>query len=426
MKRATILCCIAAALLIPLFPAAGPLSAAEKAPRMDVVFLVDTTGSMGDEIGVVKKSLVDMIAEIEGGTPRPDVRFGLVIYRDRGDDYVTKLFKLTDDTDSVIKEVNAIEASGGGDEPESVNEALHVTINDMNWDLDINTEKTIFLIGDAPPNVYENDYTWEKEVKAALKKEIIINTIGASGLSAEGVDTFTKIAKGSEGTFQYLTYKGEYVTDSGKTETVMVAGGDYYAMDDKKDEGFWKLGAGRAEEKGLASKVPAPSTVPAPSPTGDTPGIESTGRGYDSTVAIVDNNLDSVLVSGMKQKMIEKGVTYGERIRHEVLWTGITDYLLEDREFTATSAEELKKVAKELGIDYAKLGPVDFKKKSVIGIAADGNRGFAGLTAKDVTLDKDTITVTLIGSPGKIAARPVIMLLVPKQKTLVADWYFVK
>jgi len=181
MKRAVLLL-IAAAFAAILFSGVAPLSAAEKAPRMDVVFLVDTTGSMGDEISVVKKSLVDMIAEIEGGTPRPDVRFGLVVYRDRGDEYVTRLSKLTDDTDAVIKEVKAIEASGGGDEPESVNEALHVTINDMNWDWDVNTEKTIFLIGDAPPNVYENDYTWEKETKQALKKEIIINTIGASGL----------------------------------------------------------------------------------------------------------------------------------------------------------------------------------------------------------------------------------------------------
>jgi len=403
-----------------LFAAAGPLSAADKAPRMDVVFLVDTTGSMGDEINVVKKSLVDMIAEIEGGTPRPDVRFGLVIYRDRGDDYITRLFKLTDDTDAVITEVKAIEAGGGGDEPESVNEALHVTINDMNWDRDVNTEKTIFLIGDAPPHFYENDYRWENEVKEALKKEIIINTIGASGLSADGVDIFTKIAKGSEGTFQYLTYKGEYVTDSGTTETVMMAGGDYYAMEDKKDEGFWKLGAGKAREKGLASEVPAPSSV------GGTSGMDSGGRGFDSSVAIVDNNLDSILVSGMKQKMIEKGVTYGEPIDSEVLYTDTINYALMDTELTATTAEELKKICKELGIDYAKIPAVDFSKKSVIGFAADGNRGFYGLNVKEVTLDNDTITVMLVGMPGKIAARPVIMLLVPKQKTLVADWYFVK
>jgi hypothetical protein len=419
MKRAALLL-IAAAFAAILFSAAGTPWAAEKAPRMDVVFLVDTTGSMGDEISVVKKSLVDMIAEIEGGKPRPDVRFGLVVYRDRGDEYVTRLSKLTDDTDAVIKEVKAIEASGGGDEPESVNEALHVTINDMNWDWNVSTEKTIFLIGDAPPNVYENDYTWEKETKQALKKEIIINTIGASGLSAEGVDTFTKIAKGSEGTFQYLTYKGEYVTDSGTTETVMVAGGDYYAMEDKKDEGFWKLGAGRAEEKGLAAKVPAPS------PSVGEPGMESRGGGIDSSVAIVDNNLDSILVSGMKAKMIEKGVTYGAPIDHEVLYTDTIDYALVDSEFTATSADELKKIAKELGIDYAKIPAVDFTKKSVIGIAADGNRGFYGLTAKEVTLDSETVTVTLVGMPGKIAARPVIMLVVPKQKTLVADWYFVR
>ncbi len=420
MKR-TVMSFTVLLFLLTLLPAATSLWAADKAPRMDVVFLVDTTGSMGDEIAVVKKSLVDMIAEIEGGTPRPDVRFGLVIYRDRGDEFVTRLFELTDDTDAVIKEVKAIEASGGGDEPESVNEALHVTINNMNWDRNATTEKTIFLIGDAPPNIYENDYSWENEIKTALKREIIINTIGASGLSTAGVDVFTKIAKGSEGTFQYLTYKGEYVTESGETETVMMAGGDYYAMDDKKDEGFWKLGAGRAEEKGLASKVPAPSVAEG------APGLESTtGRGYGDDVAIVDNNLDSILVSGMKQKMIEKGVTYGTPITHEVLFTDTIDYALIDTEFTATTADELKKIAKELGIDYAKIPAVDFTKKSVIGIAADGNRGFYGLAAKEVTLDGGTISVTLVGMPGKIAARPVIILVVPKQETLVADWYFVK
>ncbi len=419
MKRSIVLF-LTAIFLMCLFTAAAPLLAGEKAPRMDVVFLVDTTGSMGDEIDVVKKSLVDMIAEIEGGTPRPDVRFGLVIYRDRGDEYVTRLLKLTDDTDAIIKEVNSIEASGGGDEPESVNEALHVTIQNMNWDRDVNTEKTIFLIGDAPPNVYENDYTWQNETKDALKKEIIINTIGASGLSAEGVDTFTKIAKGTEGTFQYLTYKGEYVSDSGKTETVMMAGGDYYTMDKEKDEAFWKLGAGRAEEKGLASKVPAPSVA------GDETGVAGPGRGSGTDVAVLDNNLDSILVSGMKQKMIEKGVTYGTPIDHEVFYTGMTDYMLDDREFTATSADELKKIAEELGIDYKKLPAVDFKKKSIIGIAASGNRGFAGLAAKDVTLDDGTISVTLAGMPGKIAARPVIILVVPRQETLVAEWYFVE
>ena len=82
--------------------------------------------------------------------------------------------------------------------------------------------------------------------------------------------------------------------------------------------------------------------------------------------------------------------------------------------------------SKELGIDYAKIPAVDFTKKSVVGIAADGNRGFYGLSAKEVTLDGGTIMVTLVGMPGKIAARPVIMLVVPKQETLVADWYFVK
>jgi uncharacterized protein YegL len=416
MKRTVFFIALAAAALFLVLPAL----AKDKAPRMDVVFLIDTTGSMGDEIDVVKKSLVDMIADIEGGKPRPDVRFGLVIYRDRGDDYVTKVYGLTDDTDAIIKEVKNIGAGGGGDEPESVNEALHVAIHDIKWDRDVNTEKTIFLVGDAPPHFYENDYTWEGEVKEALKKEIIINTIGASGLSAEGVDVFTKIAKGTEGTFQYLTYKGEYTTETGETETVMMAGGDYYAMGDKKDEGLWKLGAGKAAEEGLAKRVPSPSSTPA----GTDFSGEPEGRGFGGEVAIVDNNLDSILLSGIKGKMIEKGVSYGEPLAYEVLLSDITDYRLEDKEFTATDAAELKKVSSELGIDYAKLPAVDFAKKAVIGIAADGNRGLAILNIKEVALDGKTVSVTVTGVPGKIAARPVIMLVIPKQETLVADWYF--
>ncbi len=424
MKRPAI---VLAGIIVVALTLSGMLTAAakEKAPRMDVVFLIDTTGSMGDEIEVVKKSLVDMIADIESGTPRPDVRFGLVIYRDRGDEYVTKIFKLTDDTDAIIKEVKNLVASGGGDEPESVNEALHVAIHDINWDTAVDTDKTIFLIGDAPPHFYENDYTTDNEIKEALKKQIIINTIGASGLSKEGVDVFTKIAKGTEGTFEYLTYKGEYTTASGETETVMMSGGDYYAMDKKEaDRGFWKLGADKAEEKGLAAKVPAPSG--APSTTGTTAPMEGGRGGAGTDVALVDNNLDSVLLGSMKDKMIEKGVTYGDPIAYDVVYSGVTDYILKDREFTATTPEELKKIITELKISGPKLGTIDFTKKSVIAFAADGNRGLAVLSVAGVTLDSEAVSVALTGVPGKIFASPVVLVAVPKQKTLVAEWHLVK
>src|SRR5438045_3253196 len=71
-------------------------------PRLDVVFAIDTTGSMGDEIDVVKGKLRSMVSEIARGNPRPDVRFGLVAYRDRGDAYVTRPTALTRDIDAVV------------------------------------------------------------------------------------------------------------------------------------------------------------------------------------------------------------------------------------------------------------------------------------------------------------------------------------
>ena len=62
----------------------------EPLPRIDVVFLLDATGSMGDEIAVIKEKMREMISAIALGEPSPDVRFGIVAYRDRGDEYVTR------------------------------------------------------------------------------------------------------------------------------------------------------------------------------------------------------------------------------------------------------------------------------------------------------------------------------------------------
>ena len=84
-------------------------------PRIDVVFLLDTTGSMGDEIAVVKEKIKEMIVAILLGEPTPDVRFGIVAYRDRGDFYVTKVFDLTRDADRVAGDLSELEADGGGE-----------------------------------------------------------------------------------------------------------------------------------------------------------------------------------------------------------------------------------------------------------------------------------------------------------------------
>ena len=96
---------VVTAILLSLQP-----GAAQEAPRVDVAFLLDATGSMGDEIDAVKEKIREMISEIALGDPPPDVRFGIVAYRDRGDEYVTVAYDLTRDIDQIVENLDQIRA----------------------------------------------------------------------------------------------------------------------------------------------------------------------------------------------------------------------------------------------------------------------------------------------------------------------------
>lgn len=176
--------------------------------KIDVLFLIDSTGSMSDEIYVVKVKIEEIIYEVQNGTPRPDVRYAIVTYRDRGDAYITRTFDFTGDVNEIKKFLYDIYAQGGGDGPESVNEALHVAINDCSWGCEDHV-KMIFLIGDAPPHMdYEDDYDYREEIKIANGKQIRIHTIGCSGIKSykNGVSIFEEIAEKTGGTYQELIY----------------------------------------------------------------------------------------------------------------------------------------------------------------------------------------------------------------------------
>src|SRR5262245_43071540 len=89
-------------------------------PQVEVVFCLDTTGSMGGLIDAAKKKIWSISNQIASATPTPRVKIGLVAFRDRGDEYVTKVFDLTDDLDGVHVNLMKFQANGGGDTPESV------------------------------------------------------------------------------------------------------------------------------------------------------------------------------------------------------------------------------------------------------------------------------------------------------------------
>src|SRR3970040_1001685 len=122
-------------------------------PVVEVAFVLDTTGSMGPLIEGAKRKIWSIATSIVDANPEAEVRMALVAYRDIGDEYVTKKFDLTTDIQGLYGELLAFRARGGGDWPESVNEALDIAVTKLNWSKGREICRIIFLVGDAPPHM---------------------------------------------------------------------------------------------------------------------------------------------------------------------------------------------------------------------------------------------------------------------------------
>ena len=190
-----------------------PLSATtsptrQSKPRIEVCFVLDTTGSMGGLLEGAKQKIWSIANEMISAQPTPELKLGLIGYRDRGDDYVVKTFSLTDDIDSIYGHLREFQAGGGGDAPESVNEALAEAIHKMPWSSDNKVLKIIFLVGDAPPHMdYPNGPKYPDLCREAAKKDLIINTIQC-GEMAETKPIWQEIAKLSEGSYVGISQSG--------------------------------------------------------------------------------------------------------------------------------------------------------------------------------------------------------------------------
>ncbi len=118
---------------------------AKKKPKVEVVFCLDTTGSMGGLIEAAKQKIWSISNQIASGKPTPELKIGLVAYRDKGDAYITKIHDLTDDLDAVHGNLKTFQAQGGGDTPEHVNQALFDAVHKVKWSTDKSTLQIIFL-----------------------------------------------------------------------------------------------------------------------------------------------------------------------------------------------------------------------------------------------------------------------------------------
>jgi len=171
------------------------------APQIEVVFCLDTTGSMAGLINSARTKIWAITNQIAAGKPAPKLKIGIVAYRDRGDEYITKITDLSEDLDSVHRQLLALRADGGGDEPEDVNKALYDAVQEISWSNDPNTLRMIFLVGDAAPHMDYGDQLQYPEIcKMAVAKDIIINTIQC-GNSAECRKYWVDIARLGEGSY---------------------------------------------------------------------------------------------------------------------------------------------------------------------------------------------------------------------------------
>jgi Mg-chelatase subunit ChlD len=177
-------------------------------PRIEVCFVLDTTGSMGGLIEGAKQKIWSIANEMISAQPTPELKLGLIGYRDRGDEYVVKSFRLTDDIDAIYGHLREFQAAGGGDAPESVNEALAEAIHKMPWSSDNKVLKIIFLVGDAPPHMdYPDGPKYPDLCREAAKKDLVINTIQC-GEMAETKPIWQEIAKLSEGSYVGISQSG--------------------------------------------------------------------------------------------------------------------------------------------------------------------------------------------------------------------------
>ena len=174
-------------------------------PQADIAFIVDATGSMGDEIRFLKSDLVDIIGNATSASPSLTLRTAALFYRDEGDEYVTRHSNFTEKVAETAEYVNRQQAEGGNDYPEAVHTALEQMLQQLSWDTEART-RLAFLILDAPAH-HETPVirSLQQSVSLCAKMGIRLIPVAASGVdkNTEFMLRFFAIATG--GTYVFLT-----------------------------------------------------------------------------------------------------------------------------------------------------------------------------------------------------------------------------
>jgi hypothetical protein len=172
---------------------------------VEIAFIVDATGSMGDELEFLKEDLKSVIDSIRQGNTELGIRTGAVYYRDEGDEFITRKSDFSDQLSTTLSFIADQQAGGGGDFPEAVHKALKVGITELQWSAAART-RIAFLVLDAPPH-YEKDIitSIQSTVKQAAAQGVKIIPVTASGIDKETEFLMRFMAIQTNGSYVFIT-----------------------------------------------------------------------------------------------------------------------------------------------------------------------------------------------------------------------------
>jgi hypothetical protein len=170
---------------------------------LDISLVIDTTGSMSDELSYLQTEFMSLSQSIADTYPEAKQRWSLVVYRDQGDEYVTRSFDFDNDAEQFRSNLAAQSADGGGDFPEAPDQALAV-MNQLGWRTSENTARLAFWVADAPHHP-GNAEAMANEILTSQGQDIHIYPVASSGVDELTELTMRSAAQLTGGRYVFLT-----------------------------------------------------------------------------------------------------------------------------------------------------------------------------------------------------------------------------
>jgi hypothetical protein len=194
---------------LPPFDEQAQRDAAERAAQatahltLDIALVIDTTGSMGDELAYLQSEFDALSTSIEAQYPQAEQRWALVVYRDAGDDYVTRSFDFEAAGISFRDSLRAQSADGGGDYPEASDAGL-AAMNQLSWRSDPDTARLAFWVGDAPHHI-DKAAALAAAVDVAASQDVHLYPVASSGVDELTEYSMRSAAQLTLGRYLFLT-----------------------------------------------------------------------------------------------------------------------------------------------------------------------------------------------------------------------------